>query len=553
MTSMFKIARAGRFLLTGIFLLTLIFPAQAFDVVNNNPDGDGSLAWAVQQVNAGNGSTITVSPSVKTLHLSRELTLTRGVTITGNGALIEGEETRRLFRVTDGRTVFSGLSFTKGNAQSGNGGAVEVDGSGASAEFLNCILYGNKARDYGGAVCVTRSDVLNPTIFRNCTITANTSANGAGLAVSAGTAHIFSSIVTGNSGNDDIHSSGGTIYTRYNLIGSTNASTDPSDRTGQVVSNVLVSENGVAKVETFNGISMVRITKSSPAYNFISDAEYSSSYDIAGTVRPQFGAYDAGAYEIPAVALSTAGLRGVPYMKIGNTLNFSLDIYPETASLNSGDFPPDGIEWKSSNSSAITAGASGVTAFRIGSADVWAEVHGWDSQGKAVTVPSNAVRVYVGEEDFSELRAEISGVSARMLVPGETATIKPEIHVVVDRYELDDVDGLSYVLTANSSRPEIVSVDVTPENNVRLKAGNTEGESEITLYTNTLPYEGKKDALTFTVFVEEVYIPPISPDVESGDTRGVGRSSGGCNSGIMLLAGIMAVIITTRKGKYHAE
>ena len=240
-------------------------------------------------------------------------------------------------------------------------------------------------------------------------------------------------------------------------------------------------------------------------------------------------------------------------MKIGDTLKFSLDIFPETASLNSGDFPPDGIEWKSSNPSAIMAGASGVTAFGIGSADVWAEVHGWDAQGKAVTLSSDAVRVYVGEEDFSELRAEISGVSARMLVPGETATIKPEIHIVVDRYELDDADGLSYVLTADLSRPEIVSVDVTSENNVRLKAGSTEGTSEITLYTNTVPYEGKTEALTFTVFVEEAYIPPVSPDVESRDVKGTGRAGGGCNSGIMILAGMMAVMITTRKGKYHAE
>ena len=550
---MFKITRAGRFLLTGIFLLTLIFPAQALDVVNNNPDGDGSLAWAVQQVNAGNGSTITVSPSVKTLHISHELTFDcpeRSVTFTGNGALIEGEDTYRLFRITSGRVIFSGLAFTRGNARSGNGGAVEVAGSGASAEFESCVFYGNTASDYGGAVCVTNSDVLNPTIFRNCTITANTSSNGAGISVSSGTAHIFSSIITGNSGNNDVQSSGGTIYTRYNFIGSTNTLPDSSDRTGQTVSSVLVSENGVAKIETIEGIHTIRIPKSSPAYNFISSADKNSaSNDIMGTARPQFGAYDAGAYEIPAVALRTAGLSGVPYMKIGDTMNFSPDIYPENASLNSGDFPPDGIVWNSSNPNVIMAESNGVTALRAGSADIWAEVHGWDAQGKALDIPTNYVRVLIGEEEFTELRAEISQITSQSILPGGTRTITPEIHMAVDRYELDDVDGLGYVLTAESSRPEIVSVDVTPENTVRLKAGYTEGTSLVTLYTTPLPYDGRTEELSFNVRVVSAYVPTASPDV-SREISGVGDSGGGCNSGIMLLAGIMAVVITIRKGKY---
>lgn len=542
---MSKFSRAGRFLLTGIFLLTTILTAHALEVVNNNPDGDGSLSWAVQQVNAGNASTITVSPSVKTLHLSRELTFTRSVTVTGNGALIEGENTRRLFRVTDGRAVFNGLTFTRGNAVAGNGGAVEVDGSGASAEFVNCVFYGNTALDYGGAVSITQGDELSPSVFRACTVTANTANSGGGLSVSSGTAHVFGSIVTGNNGDNDIHSAGGTIHTRYDLIGSTNIQPSSSDRTGQTVSSVLVSENGVAKVETVGGIHMIRITDSSPAYNFITEAQYSTSYDIAGTSRPQFGAYDAGAYEIPGTPITAASLAGVPYIMIGDTVNFSLDIYPEEASV-------EGVTWHSSDGGVVSADGGAVIALSSGSADIWVEVAGWDSQGLMTTVTTNSVRVYAGEESFTELRAEISDVLDRTLDPGETRVITPEIHLVVDRYNLDDADGVDYVLTASSSRPEIVSVDVGEDNRVSIKAGYLEGESEVTLYTIPVPYEGRTFEQSFTVLVEDSYVPPVSEDV-SGDVRGTGRASGGCDSGVMILAGVIAVTISIRKGKHHAE
>ena len=221
MTSMFKITRAGRFLLTGIFLLTLIFPAQALDVVNGNPNGQGSLREAVEN---GNDSVITVSPSVKTISLQNELTITRSVTINGNGAVIKGNGTARLFRITDGKAVFNELSFTGGNALDGSGGAVEIGSETAYAEFRNCNFYDNVAKDYGGAVSLTRGDTTKQTVFRYCTITKNSANYGGGIAVANGEAHIFSSIVTGNTGNSDIYAEEtGIIRTRFNITGSTNS------------------------------------------------------------------------------------------------------------------------------------------------------------------------------------------------------------------------------------------------------------------------------------------------------------------------------------------
>ncbi|MBR0167872.1 MAG: hypothetical protein IJQ08_04320 [Synergistaceae bacterium] len=557
---MFKISWAGKFLAVQFFLLTLILPSHALNVVNNNPNGEGSLTWAVEQINSGTSSTITISPDLKTLHLSQELTFTRSAAISGKGTLIDGEETRRLFRVTNGRVIFEGLAFTRGNAVSGSGGAVEVDGSGASAEFRNCIFYNNSARDYGGAVSVTKGDNINPTILKHCTITANTSTNGGGVSVSNGQLQSLSSIIVGNTSSYDISANGTGIFSsRYSIAGTSNTAMDTTDLNGQNVTQVLVSENGVAKLETLNGSQVIRITRSSPAFNFVKDSQYALSSDIAGTIRPQYGAYDAGAYEIPAVALKSADIDGVPYIKIGDNVTFSLDIIPSNATLNSKDYQPAGIVWQSSNTEAITASNTGnVTALKAGVSDIWAEVHGWDSQGRNFTAESKHVTVCAGDEAFTEIRAEISSADNQSILAGvkmntgETKTFSPNVHILIDRYELDETDGVYYTLNANSSRTDIVTADVNGDSVsgyiLTLKAGNIAGSSDVTLETHTIP-EGRTLTQGFTVSVVNAS-EPVSNDTRINGLRGVGGGGGGCNTGVMILSGIMIALIASKKGEH---
>ena len=316
---------------------------------------------------------------------------------------------------------------------------------------------------------------------------------------------------------------------------------------GQNANQVLVSENGTPKLESLNGIQVVRITKSSPAFNYVTDSRYVLSNDIIGTTRPQFGAYDAGAYEIPATALRSADISGVPYIRIGDTVMFSLDIYPENATLNSKDYPPSGIFWRSSSSDIIRAGDTGsITALKAGSSDIWAEVHGWDSQGRDFAVNSKPITVYAGDEAFTELRAEISYIADRSLYTGATQTVRPDIHIVIDRYNLDGADGLGYSLEAVSERPDIVSVDVISGDIVRLKAGYTEGVSVITIHTDAFP-DGRTESRKFTATVIREYVEIESQDVESRDARGIGSSGGGCNAGIAGAMILSLMIIWARK------
>ena len=559
---MFKISWAGKFLLVHFFLLNLILPSHALNVINGNSSGEGSLTWAVGQVNAGTSSTITISPDVKTIHLSQELTFSRNATISGNGTLIDGEETRRLFRVTNGRVIFERLTFTRGNAASGNGGAVEVDGSGASAEFRSCIFYNNKARDYGGAVCVTKGDNINPTIIKHCTITANTSQNGGGISVSNGTMQSLSSIILGNTSSYDIYvNSTGIFSSRYSIAGTSSATMDNTDMAGQNLTQILVSENGAAKVETLNGVQVIRITKSSPAFNYVKDSSYAFSEDITGTIRPQYGAYDAGAYEIPA--LISADINGVPYIQLNKSVIFSLDIYPSNATLNSEDYPPAGVIWQSSNPSVLSVSDNGtVTALGIGIAEIQCAVHGWNNQGRNLTASTDVITVYAGDEAFTELRAEILSTDNEILNTGETMytnemmTISPTVHITIDRYELDESDGVSYWLEAESSRPDIVSADVISGDTLMLTTGNLTGESVITLKTHTIP-EGRTITQTFTAEVVSPYVAPVSQDPVSRDTtvsgdRGVSRASGGgggCNTCAMIFAGLLVSFIASKKGE----
>ncbi|MBQ4470630.1 MAG: hypothetical protein IJR35_06755 [Synergistaceae bacterium] len=179
--------------------------AETYYVINSHSkstyEAPGSLSWAVSNVNAlgGEGHIIEFEEGVKSITLTKELTINAGVTINGDGVCITGAGNSRLFNVTKGKVEFNQITFTKGYAIENNGGAVNIEGPEASAEFTNCTFYENTADNFGGAVCVTNGSDKNVTVFTNCRISDNDALNGGGVAVIKGDAKIFASIITGNS------------------------------------------------------------------------------------------------------------------------------------------------------------------------------------------------------------------------------------------------------------------------------------------------------------------------------------------------------------------
>ncbi len=546
---MFKLSKAGRLFAFAFFLLTFACPSLAFNVVNGNSEGTGSLAWAIQQANQGGDNAIIISPSVKLITLNSEITIQANMTIIGNGATLRGESLRRLFRVTSGHVTFNRLTFTGGNAFSGNGGAVEVDGEKASAEFNNCTFFGNTASNYGGAVCVTRGDVNLNTLLKHCTIAGNTASNGGGVALIDGGMSLFSSVIVGNTGNNDIYATSSRYFrSHYNVAGTSNFTMDETDLDGQTLSNVLVTEDsGAPKAEEVDNTRIIRLAQISPAINFVPyEANYVLSVDEVGRTRPQLSKYDAGAYEAIPVAVTSAEIYGSSYVQIDRTAIFSIDIQPKTALLNVNDYPPYGVEWFTDSPSVLEIDNYGrAKAVGLGSVTVMARVHGWNSDGTPIRLMAKELEVSVGSEVLSDMQAVISSIGNKTIYPGNRETFRPEVKIIVGDYELSDIKGgVNYTLGVSSSNPDIVAAEVVSGDSIRLIARNTEGTSDITVTAAPYP-AGQSMRRDFTV--------TVSTSSSSGGGRSVGGSGGGCESFGAFFAGICAVAFSVIRRKINAE
>lgn len=524
--------------LSASFLIFIFTSSSAFayDVVNNNSDGNGSLSWGIQQANQGGDNVINITSSVKTITLTRELTIEKDVTINGNGLTIEGDYGRRLFRITSGRAAFNRITFMKGRAFSGNGGAVEIANDDASAEFNNCTFYDNRADNYGGAVSITRGSEVNSTVFKHCTIAGNLSQNGGGISLTEGSLSIFSSIILGNTASTDIYvSNSGAFLHRYNVTGSANVSMTTDELTGQNMSDVIKSEP-----EEVNGARVLKLTGTSPAIDFVPDSRnYTLSFDQTGNSRPKLSAYDAGAYEAVPVAIQSVDIHGVPYIQITKEDNFSVDIYPEDASLNIKDYPPEGVRWVSSNPTVLTIDENGhAKAVGIGSTLITAEVHGWDEAGNTMRKAADAYRVYVDESARQETKATISALDDIEINKQSWKVITPEVKLSVNGIELSNTrGGVDYELTASSNRLDIATVEVISDDSVKITTGENVGSCDITITARPIPL-GIGASESFNVEVKD----------NQGD---IGHSSGGggCNSVFAGFAGIL--LILGRSKKFH--
>ena len=143
-------------LLFTAFLLAVPAGAATFTVSNDADKGPGSLRQAVLDANATpEADEIHIDPTVKVITFASEVNISEALNLHGGGATLKGNSTR-LFSITGGTVKFDRLTFTKGKAFSGNGGAVNIEGS-AKADFVNCTFFDNDAGVKGGAVCVSSS------------------------------------------------------------------------------------------------------------------------------------------------------------------------------------------------------------------------------------------------------------------------------------------------------------------------------------------------------------------------------------------------------------
>ena len=547
----------NRFLSTLILILTLAVSshAQTFTVINANPSGAGSLSWAVNSINAltTTDNIISFDTRIKRITLTQELTINNSAAIYGGGATLEGSGSSRLFTITDGHAQFFGLTFTKGNAVSDNGGAVKVEGTGASASFTNCTFFDNMADNYGGAVCVTNGAFSPRTTLTHCTLAGNLAKNGGGFAIINGRAEILASIITGNTVSYDVYSdSEATIIGDYNVLGTVNQNLGNTNLYGYPADEVLYTDSaGEILLESVGGVNVLRLSGSSPARDILTQS-YGVNTDQTGISRPMLSGYDAGAFEARPVAVQGIEIFGMPYIQVNDYEALAYIITPSDASLNTKDYPPYGIVWRSSNPSVISVDNSGIIqAVGIGSSYITAAIYGWDSAGRiASPVPSNALTVYAGTEPRRPIKASIRQIQGVSLRSGNYTDIKPLVSLDINGYNIANVKGgTDYYISVQTSRLDIADAAIVSDDTIRVLAMNTEGSCDITVTAYPYP-EGDSGNMTFTVSVS----PSASGGNTGGSTNGPGKSSGGggCNVGnyALWITGIFALYACIRRNRH---
>ena len=521
--------------------------AATLTVTTGADKGEGSLRQAVLDANATAGlDEIQIDAGVRVITLASEVNISSPIMIRGGGVTVKGSVTR-LFSVTGGTAGFDRITFTGGNALSGGGGAVNIDGP-AKADFVNCTFFDNGASADGGAVCVASSS-LDATTFLNCTIAGNSAMNGGGVAVLKGTTLFTGSIVTGNTergalpqradiyGNSD---GGGVINAgRYNVIGHTNlpASFPSASEWGNYAlvgsADVFQAANPLA-LTTVDGAQVLKLSSLSANVALDRIPTGSAGFpkeDERGGKRPQLLGLDAGAFELSPVPVASVDLTGSPYIQLGHTESYSVAVHPSDATRDTRLYK-DGIEWFVSDPSVISVDRSGVvSALRTGDAILYAQAHGWDASGNAISTSSVSLGIRVGVTPLPVPEVTLKPLNDLTVGLGATQTIRPEVVVSLAGVPA----AMDYRLSAFSSNTGVASADVSADGKSVVLAGRALGTAQITVTakaSNRLG-SGVSDPVTFALTVS--------------DKRSSG-GGGGCDAGVsgLALAFVGAFLISRR-------
>jgi hypothetical protein len=136
-----------------IILFAYFNPAAAatITVTNTDDNGAGSLRQAI--INAVSGDTINFSITGTITLTSGELLINKNLTINGPGAsvlAISGNNSSRIFNITAGDVLVTGITIQDGNPGSGsNGGGILVRNN-TNLTISNSVIRDNEAGVGGG-------------------------------------------------------------------------------------------------------------------------------------------------------------------------------------------------------------------------------------------------------------------------------------------------------------------------------------------------------------------------------------------------------------------
>ena len=519
--------------LTGLCLLGSANTASSatFTVTTGANEGTGSLRQALSSANAnGEADVINVDSAVKEIYLASEIAITGDVTINGLGGTVRGSRVSRLFAISGGTVKFDRFTFTDGYPLSENGGAMYIDSSAATVEFVNCTFFNNRSGGSGAAVYVYGAGSRSPTSFVNCTITNNEAANnGGGVAVAGGTVQFTASVVTGNRavGNADVYADNGTVSNTgyYNVIGQTNV---PDVFRASSGNDISVASSDVFKtpgvLSTVDNVLLAELLSATanPAIDKIPTSNWLSlpTVDQRGAKRPQMTAIDAGAYELSPIALTGIEMQGSPYIEVLTSEEFSVTAQPDGATLDVRTYT-NGLYWNvinPTNLEVLSVDQNGrVSAFAVGTATVKVTAYGWDGAGNIVTREASKV-VKVGEVPLAKPTVAVSIVNEKKKMQvNEQHTLR--INVVVAPEETP------YTVTFESVNPTIATVTQASSTSTSavVKAAYP-GETMINVIVKATNSKGTGEG-------SEGYLLTVTERSTGG-----GGGGGGCDTGLGLAA-----------------
>ncbi len=273
-------------------------------VVNTNDKLAGSLRQAI--VNAQPGDTVVfnipktepgynATTGVFTITLTSEpLTVSKDLTIDSGGQRIAvqrsgatGTPNFRIFLVTNGNVMLSGLTISNGNATSSDGlSGGGIRNAGANLTVVDCAVVNNNGSSFGGGIINAGG---NLTVNR-CTLSNNSAINGGGIINFGNTVSVMSSTFYGNlstNGDGGGISQQGQSLTVFNSTISGNSAAgrgggiSTSGATPTHVRDTIIAANtttGVASsVDVFGAFI-------SDGYNFIGDFNnQASGFGLSGS------------------------------------------------------------------------------------------------------------------------------------------------------------------------------------------------------------------------------------------------------------------------------
>ncbi len=258
----------------------------AVSVFNTNDSGTDSLRQALADV--CDGGTITFDSSINgtPINLASTLSVTKNVTIRGNGAantILQGTTNVRHFTQTAGNLTLDGMTLQNGSCAGGcpshgSNGAAVLNWSGGTLTILNSTLKNNAGSLNGGAV----GSFGTALVVRNSTFSGNTSTGGAGtggaitangtvdisnstfsgnsaaflagtIFINGGTGSLINNTIANNTGNVAVYTPNAAYVLNNNIIAN-NSGGDCSAPNGVVASSNLI-KNGASACGLANGVS----------------------------------------------------------------------------------------------------------------------------------------------------------------------------------------------------------------------------------------------------------------------------------------------------------